>query len=98
MKTAAQPIDVSILRFMRSSRSASVFSPGHFDGLGSAAAIRQTLKRLVKSAKIRQIRRGLYDLPRQHPSSVKPRRTSWQTSFVMKLPESSGNGRRVACP
>jgi hypothetical protein len=67
MKTASQPVDVSILRSMRSSRSASVFSPGHFDGLGSAAAIRQTLSRLVKSGKIRRIRRGLYDLPRQHP-------------------------------
>jgi hypothetical protein len=67
MKTAAQPIDVSILRSMRSSRSASVFSPGHFDSLGNAAAIRQTLSRLVKTGKIRRIRRGLYDLPRQHP-------------------------------
>jgi hypothetical protein len=67
MKTTAQPIDVSILRSMRSSRSASVFSPGHFDGLGSPAAIRQVLSRLVKTGKIRRIRRGLYDLPRQHP-------------------------------
>lgn len=67
MKKAAQPIDDSILRAMRSSRSASVFSPGHFDGLGSPAAIRQVLSRLVKTGKIRRIRRGLYDLPRQHP-------------------------------
>src|SRR5271154_3975640 len=67
MKTAAQPIDVSILRAMRSSRSASVFSPGHFDGLGNAAAIRKALSRLVKAGTIRRIRRGLYDLPRQHP-------------------------------
>src|SRR5665213_1231210 len=67
MKTASQPIDVSILRSMRSSRSASVFSLGHFDGFGRAAAIRKTLSRLVKTGKIRRIRRGLYDLPRQHP-------------------------------
>src|ERR1017187_400415 len=67
MKTAAQPIDVSILRSMRSSRSASVFSPGHFDGLGNAAAIRKALSRLVKAGTIRRIRWGLYDLPRQHP-------------------------------
>lgn len=52
---------------MRSSRSASVFSARHFDGLGSAAAIRQALSRLVKTGKIRRIRQGLYDLPRQHP-------------------------------
>ena len=52
---------------MRSSRSASVFSPGHFDDLGNAAAIRKALSRLVKAGTIRRIRRGLYDLPRQHP-------------------------------
>jgi hypothetical protein len=67
MKTTSQPIDVSILRSMRSSRSASVFSPGHFDGFGNAAAIRKALSRLVKAGTIRRIRRGLYDLPRQHP-------------------------------
>ena len=67
MKTPAQPVDVSILRFMRSNRGASVFSPRNFDGLGSPDAIRQTLSRLVKAGKIRRIRRGLYDLPRQHP-------------------------------
>src|SRR5208282_1456461 len=39
----------------------------HFDGLGNAAAIRQALSRLVKAGTIRRIRRGLYDLPRQHP-------------------------------
>src|SRR6266513_1045844 len=67
MKTAAQPIDVTILRSIRSSRGASVFSPRHFDGVGSPAAIRQALSRLVKTGRIRRIRRGLYDLPRQHP-------------------------------
>ena len=35
--------------------------------MGSPDAIRQTLSRLVKAGKIRRIRRGLYDLPRQHP-------------------------------
>jgi Family of unknown function (DUF6088) len=67
MKTTAQPIDVSILRSMRSSRNTTVFSPGHFADLGNAAAIRQALSRLVRAGKIRRIRRGLYDLPRQHP-------------------------------
>jgi len=67
MKTAAQPIDVSILRSMRSSRGGSVFSPRHFESVGSPDAIRQALSRLVKAGTIRRIRRGLYDLPRQHP-------------------------------
>lgn len=52
---------------MRSSRNASVFSPRRFDDLGTPAAVRQALSRLVKAGKIRRIRRGLYDLPRQHP-------------------------------
>ena len=67
MKAAAQPIDVSILRSMRSSRGASVFSPRNFDGVGNPDATRQALSRLVKAGKIRRIRRGLYDLPRSHP-------------------------------
>jgi hypothetical protein len=67
MKTAAQPIDVSILRSMRSSRGASVFSPRNFDDFGNPDAVRQTLSRLVKAGKIRRIRRGLYDWPRQRP-------------------------------
>jgi hypothetical protein len=44
-----QPIDVSILRAMCSNRNASVFSPGHFDGLDNAAAIRNALSQLVKA-------------------------------------------------
>ena len=65
MKTAAQAIDVSMLRPIRSSRGASVFSPRNFDDLGNPDAVRQALSRLVKE--IRRIRRGLYDLPRQRP-------------------------------
>jgi predicted transcriptional regulator of viral defense system len=67
MKTRTQPIDVSILGSMRSSRGDSVFSPRDFDGVGSPDAARQALSRLVKAGKIRRIRRGLYDLPRSHP-------------------------------
>jgi hypothetical protein len=44
-----------------------VLSAKHFEGFGSAAAVRQALSRLVRAGKIRRIRRGLYDLPRQHP-------------------------------
>ena len=49
MKTAAQPIDVSILRSMRSSRSASVFSPRHFDGFGSPDADQADVKPVGES-------------------------------------------------
>ena len=64
---AIQPIDSPILRFMQSKPDASVFSSGNFTDLGNPDAIRQALSRLVKAGKIRRIRRGLYDLPREHP-------------------------------
>ena len=67
MKTTAKPIDISILRSMRATRGASVFSAKHFNGFGNPDSIRQSLSRLVKAGKIRRIRRGLYDLPRRHP-------------------------------
>ena len=52
---------------MRASPDASAFSLKHFSRLGGPAAVRQAISRLVKAGKIRRIRRGLYDLPRQHP-------------------------------
>lgn len=39
----------------------------HFSSLGKPAAVRQALSRLTRAGKIRRIRRGLYDLPREHP-------------------------------
>jgi hypothetical protein len=62
-----QPIDDKIVRSIRATRSASTFSEKHFEKFGSAEAVRQALSRLVKQGKLRRIRRGLYDLPRQHP-------------------------------
>ena len=62
-----QPIDDVILRSIRASRSAAVFSAKQFDGIGNAAAVRQALSRLAKAGKLRRIRQGLYDLPRKHP-------------------------------
>ena len=67
MGNTVEAIDSAILRSMRAKRGAAAFSPTHFQGLGSPAAVRQALSRLVKADKIRRIRRGLYDLPREHP-------------------------------
>ncbi|HEV3210895.1 MAG TPA: DUF6088 family protein [Chthoniobacterales bacterium] len=61
------PIDAKILQSIRANRSTSVFSPGHFAHLGSPTAVRKALSRLVKASKLRRVRQGLYDLPRQHP-------------------------------
>lgn len=67
MKNAHQPIDQAISRIICSARGASVFTPAQFGDFGSPAAIRQTLSRLVKAGKIRRVRQGIYDCPRQHP-------------------------------
>lgn len=44
-----------------------VFTPKHFQGLGSGAAIDSTLRRLKAADTIRQLARGLYDYPVQDP-------------------------------
>jgi hypothetical protein len=72
MSNKLQSIDKSILRTLRSQRSAAVISPRHFDKLGSPTAVRQALSRLAKAGKVRRVRRGLYDLPRTHPVMGQP--------------------------
>ena len=66
--TAAKtPIEAKIVQSIRANRSTSVFTPGNFAELGSPTALRKALSRLVKAGKLRRVRQGLYDLPRQHP-------------------------------
>jgi predicted transcriptional regulator of viral defense system len=67
MSNTTQPIDDVILRSMRARQSASAFSAKHFAGFGTAEAVRQALSRLARVGKIRRVRRGVYDLPREHP-------------------------------
>jgi hypothetical protein len=44
-----------------------VFTPRDFLDLGSRPAVSSALKRQTDSGRIRQLARGLYDYPRQHP-------------------------------
>ena len=44
-----------------------VFTPKHFQNLGSSSAIDSTLRRLRAEGGIRQLARGLYDYPAQDP-------------------------------
>jgi hypothetical protein len=67
MANSVNTIDTAILRSMRAKKAAAAYSPKHFQGIGNAAAVRQALSRLAKTGKIRRIRHGLYDLPREHP-------------------------------
>jgi uncharacterized protein DUF6088 len=45
-----------------------VSTPSDLLGVGSRAAVDQALSRLVRAGSIRRLGRGLYDLPRVHPT------------------------------
>lgn len=64
----AQSTDFKILSRIYGKGKGWVFTPSHFQGLGSRNAIDSALKRHKKSGTIRQLALGLYDYPRQHPS------------------------------
>jgi len=64
---SSQSIDAKLIRRIRASGAGSVFTPGQFLNLGGRAAVDQALSRLCRAGTIRRIKRGLYDLPRQHP-------------------------------
>lgn len=62
-----QSVDDKIIRRIRATRGARVFSPVHFLDLAARAAVDTALSRLTKAGKLRRVARGLYDLPRSHP-------------------------------
>ncbi len=55
------------MRSIRARQDASAFSAKDFGHLGKPPAIRKALERLVKSHRLRRLRRGIYDRPRPHP-------------------------------
>lgn len=65
--SASQSIDDKIVRSIRATDSASAFSTKHFLQFGNAASVNKALNRLADKGTIRRIRKGLYDMPRQHP-------------------------------
>jgi len=66
-RKSAQSLESRMLRRIRATKSASVFSAMHFLDFGTRSAIDQSLSRLTKQGRLRRVGRGLYDLPRQHP-------------------------------
>jgi hypothetical protein len=46
----------------------SALTPKAFADLGNRAAVDQALSRLAKAGKIRRISRGVYDVPKNHPT------------------------------
>ena len=67
MKKNPQSADSKILHNIYGHHRGWVFTPDHFKGLGSRDAIASALKRHKRAGIIRQLGRGLYDYPKEHP-------------------------------
>lgn len=63
----ATSIDSQVLDRIQQRGLGWVFTPGDFTDLGSRVAVAVALTRYKKTKKIRQLARGLYDLPKQDP-------------------------------
>ncbi|MDW7709490.1 MAG: DUF6088 family protein [Deferrisomatales bacterium] len=63
----AQSFDTLLLERIRSHGDGWVFTPSHFAELGTRDAVASALKRHKKAGTIRQIARGLYEVPRVDP-------------------------------
>ncbi|AHF89860.1 hypothetical protein OPIT5_06060 [Opitutaceae bacterium TAV5] len=67
MRSTTSSVDNLILKSVKATKHASTFSAKTFTHLGSPAAVRKALERLVKRGELRRVRRGFYDRPRSHP-------------------------------
>ncbi len=67
MQKNSQSIDSKIRSRIYGNGKGWVFTPKHFQDLGSSAAIESTLRRLKAEGIIRQLARGLYDFPAGDP-------------------------------
>ena len=68
MKKQHQSIDSKVLSRIYGHKGGWVFTPTHFIDLGTRTAVAATLKRHKQSGLIRQLARGLYDYPIDHPT------------------------------
>ena len=57
-----------VLDRLKTGSPGAVFAPKAFEDLGSRAALDQALSRLTRAGKIRRIRRGVFDIPKNHPT------------------------------
>ena len=62
-----QSIDSKVLSRIYGHRGGWAFTPTHFSDLGGRAAVAAALKRHKQAGRIRQLARGLYDYPIDHP-------------------------------
>jgi len=68
MKKQQQSIDSKVLSRIYGHRGGWVFTPAHFLDLGNRTAVAAALKRHKKAGLVRQVARGLYDYPIDHPT------------------------------
>jgi len=59
---------LKVLKRAKASGAGSALTPKAFADLGNRAAVDQALSRLTKAGKIRRISRGVYDIPKNHPT------------------------------
>jgi hypothetical protein len=64
---SSQTIDYKIRSRIYGNKRGWVFTPQRFQDLGSSDAIDSTLRRLKAEGVIRNLARGLYDYPAEHP-------------------------------
>lgn len=62
-----QSVDYQVLKRIHGHKPGWVFTPAHFADLGSRNAVGLALMRHTKSGAIKQLARGLYEYPRNHP-------------------------------
>jgi hypothetical protein len=67
MAKHSQSVDLQVHRRLFGNGRGWVFTPKHFQGLGSVSAIDSALRRLKASGTIRRLARGLYDYPATDP-------------------------------
>ncbi|MEI8368264.1 MAG: DUF6088 family protein [Planctomycetia bacterium] len=67
-KKSPNSIDVQILAAVRAKGQGAVFAPADLLELGSRTAVDVALHRLVEQGAIRRLARGVYDVPREHPT------------------------------
>ena len=61
-------LTVKVLKRVKAASPGAAFTPKAFGDLGNRAAVDQALSRLTKAGKIRRISRGVYDIPKNHPT------------------------------
>jgi hypothetical protein len=61
-------LTLHVLDRLKSGAPGAVFTPTAFGDLGNRAAVDQALSRLTRAGKIRRISRGVYDIPKTHPT------------------------------